>query len=350
MLKKTILLLFCFCLATLVKGQTTILIRHYDKDSAFIKEFYGNHLILRAYESTKFNNFKLIDGSEKLVYRPNDHNNVGVGFNYRFLSINLGFYVPAISKSSSLYGHTHDVDLQSHLYVHKFIIDIYGADYHGYYLANSDATTYNLPNEHVLLRPDIITKNFDVAFQYVFNDKRFSYNAPFYHNEIQRKSAGSFLVGAGVYHTNANGDSAFTPANVRYADFFHDFKFNQTTNAGIDINGGYAYTLVIKKLFFVTAMLSGGAGINYASLANSITNQAEEKTGAEINVTGKFAAGYNSDKFFAGVTYIRLVNEDNAIAPHMWQEGNTGNFRFTVAQRFRLKKNYMPKSDLIKIE
>jgi len=339
----------CCLFFTMVKGQTTILIRHADKDTAYIREYYRKHFIVRAYELTKFNNFKLIDGPDRLLFKPNDHNNIGVGFIYRFISLNLGFYVPFIDKNRDIYGKTRDLDLQSHLYVDRFIVDIYGQFYHGYYLSNTGSSIDNFPG-HVLVRPDISTRNLSMTVQYVYNDKRFSYNAPFYQNERQKKSAGSLLIGGGIYHFNSSADSAFTPVNTRYSDFFNNYRFNTTGNTGIGLNAGYAYTGVIKKWFYITGMLGGGAGINRAELGDTYTGQTMEKVGPELTITGKLALGYNSDKYFAGVTYTRLITENNGVAPDTWQEVNSGNFRFTVAERFRLKKSLIPKSDLIKIE
>jgi len=341
-----ILIVFHF---TIAHGQTTILIRHANKDTAFIREFYRRHLVLRLYESTKFNNFKFIDGHNKLVYKPNDHNVFGIGFNYRFISINAGVYIPDAGKNTSEYGKTKALDLQPHIYVHRFIVDLYAQFYHGYYLSNSGATQNNYQHDEVEKRPDIATRNLSVGVQYVFNDKQFSYNAPFYQNERQKKSAGSFLLGGGIYHTDVNGDSALTPVNISYANFFNNYHFSATHNTGIGINGGYAYTLVIKKLFFFTEILSAGVGVNSATLT-TIADESVQKTGAGFNFSVQLAAGYNSDKYFAGVTYIRLVTEDNSIEPGTWQEVNTGNFRVTVAKRIRLNKALIPKSDLIKIE
>ncbi len=336
-------------LLTGAAAQTGILIKHANRDTAYIKDYYRKYFIVRAYESTKFNNFKYINGHDKLIYKPNDHNNFGLGFNYRFLCLNLGVYVPGAGKDKSTYGKTHYLDLQTHLYVHKFILDFYGQFYRGYYLANSESVISNLTT-HIITRPDVSTRDITLELQYVFNDKRFSYNAPFYQNELQKQSAGSFLLGGGIYHFDARGDSALTPSDVSYANFFHNYRFNASSNSGMGASGGYAYTLVIKKRFFITGILTGGLGVNEASLSNTLADQQQKKLGAVLNLSGKFAAGYNSDKYFAGVTYIRLVTEDNAVEPGAWQEVNTGNFRFTVAKRFRLKRNILPKSELIKIE
>ena len=329
-------------------GQT-ILIHHSNKDTAYIREYYNHHLVVRAYESTKFTNFKFIDGPNKLIYKPNVHNNFGLGFNYKFLSLNFSVYDPSIGKNINTYGRTRQIDLQTHLYVHKFIIDLYGQFYRGYYLSNTGGSVNNY-SDKVEKRPDINSKDISLVFQYVFNDKRFSYNAAFYQNERQKKSAGSFLLGGGIYHTSVNADSSLTPANISFNNFFQNYHFNATGNTALGFNGGYAYTVVIKKVFFITAIVSGGAGINSAFMSNNGGNERNQTFGAAFNLTERFAAGYNSDNYFAGVTYIRLITENNMAERDTWQEFNTGNFRFTFAKRFRLKKSLIPKSGLIQVE
>lgn len=345
--KKILLSILIIFHVAIAQGQI-VLIRHADKDTAYIREYYRKHLVLRAYESTKFNNFKFIEGPDKLIFKPNDHNVFGIGFNYRFISFNFGIYVPATGKSLNTYGRTKRLDLQPHLYVHRFLIDIYAQFYHGYYLSNADAIQNSPPNDNVEKRPDITSRNLSLEIQYLFNDKRFSYNAPFYQNERQKKSAGSFLLGGGIYSTDIHGDSALTPANISYGNFFNNYHFTDCHNTGIGVNGGYAYTLVIKKYFFLTEAITGGAGINHASL--STPSSQIDRTGAGLSLTAKFAAGYNSDNYFAGIYYTRLITEDNSLSANTWQEVNTGNFRFTIAKRIHLRKALIPKSDLIKIE
>lgn len=330
-----------------VKGQN-IVIKQPRRDTTYIKSFYRKHITIRAFESNKFNNFKFIDQKQKLIYKPNDHSNLGIGAHYKFISLNLGVYVPLFDKNNDIYGKTRQLDLQTHVYIHKFIIDLYGQFYKGYYLANSDKAIYNNPPDKVAIRPDVATRNISIVTEYVFNGKRFSYNAPFYQNEIQKKSAGSMLIGGGLYHTYLSGDSSFIPTNINYNGFYNHYAFTTARNTAIGFSIGYAYTFVIKKHFFITGALSGGSGLNYASLSDSI--DVKHRLGYQLNVTTRLAAGYNTDKYFAGITYIRLTTETNAIERQTAQQVSSGNFRFILAKRFALKKTLIPKSEIIKVE
>jgi uncharacterized protein DUF4421 len=326
-------------------GQT-LEIKHEARDKAYIKDYYKTHLIIRAYESSRFNNFKLVDGSDKLIYKPNHHNDLGLGFTYKIISFNFEFYIPGLGQDNDRFGITHSFDVQTYIYIHKFVVDFYSQFYDGYYLANGNqALAGNQPS--VVKRPDITTKDISLLCQYVFNDEHFSFNGPFYQNEIQLKSAGSFQLGGGIYHNDGHADSSFIPSLLKKPDFFHGYNFNGFSFTGIGPNSGYAYTLVIHRHFFATSSASAGIGIGDAVVSGGIK---DSRIGMEYMFNGKFAAGYTNDKYFIGVTYLRLVTEINCVAARTWQQESTGNFRFTIAKRFHLRKNIIPKSNVIKID
>lgn len=315
-----------------------VAVKHSSRDTSYITDFYSRHFILRLYESTKFNNYKFIDHDDRLIYKPNTHNNLGIGFSYKFIDLNLGFYMPFISKNRNKYGVTHYLDLQTHAYLHHFAIDFYGQFYKGYYLSNPVTALNVYPTDGFPQRPNMHNTNISLVVQYIFNDNHFSYNAPFYQNEYQKKSAGSFIVGGGIYYARLKDDSAIIPANIRYTNFYNNNDFNITSNTGLGISIGYAYTWVIHNHFFVTGSLNGGTGISYNVLKNNVDNNHDNKFGPSYNLNARFAAGYNSYKYFIGVNYVRFVIENSSPYPHTWQETNAGNFRFIIARRFTTKK------------
>ncbi len=340
---------FCFFMVATVSAQV-IDIKHKQRNPKYVKDFYKHHLILRAFECTKFNNFKLIDESDKLVYKPNRHNDLGLGFNYRALSLNLEFNIPVTEKSSKIYGVTHTFDLQTYIYIDKFLIDLYSQFYRGYYLSNTEEALTGNPTSRVLVRPDMKTVDLSLNVQYVLNDRHFSFNAPFFQNEIQKKSAGSPLIGAGVYYMHGKTDSSFIPTHINYINFFQDHLFNRFNYLSIGVNLGYAYTCVIKKQFFITGALSGGPGIGYSTINNTQSTYKNDRLGIAWNATAKFAAGWSNDKYFAGVTYIRLIVQSNSAVADTKQQTNAGNFMFTVADRFKLRRSLIPKSGIIRME
>ena len=343
-MKKHAFFILFIALSLNAYGQT-IEIRHEARSKAYIKDYYKTHLIIRAYESSRFNNFKLVSGIDKLIYKPNQHNDIGLGFTYKIISFNFEFYMPFLGQNKDRYGSTHSFDVQTYIYIHKFVVDFYSQFYSGYYLANGNQELAgNQPS--VVKRPDISTKDISLLCQYVFNDEHFTFNGPFCQNEIQLKSAGSFQLGGGIYHNDGHADSSFIPSLLKRPNFFHGYNFNGFSFTAIGPNTGYAYTRVIHKHFFVTGSVSVGIGFGDAVVSGSIK---DSRIGMQYMINGKFAAGYTTNKYFIGVTYLRLVTEINCVAAQTWEQESTGNFRFTVAKRFRIRKDLIPKSGIIKI-
>ena len=341
----TLLLLF---IGAHADGKKRIRIRHSKKSKSYIEDYYKKYLIVRAFESTKFTNFRFSDGGSKLIYKPNEHNNAGVGINYKFISLNLGFHVPFTDKDQDRYGKTRQLDLQTHIYARKFIIDFFGQFYKGYYLFNPDIRANYLPSD-VIKRPDIRTRDISLMVQYVFNYDHFSYNAPLYQNEVQKKSAGSFIAGGGIYHSHVRADSSLVPRDINDSAFFNGSRFNIASHIGLGISAGYGYTFVIHKRFFVTAMASAGAGLGY-SYTSAPGEGRTSAFGPEYDLNLKCAAGYNYGKYFAGVNYIRLITTANSAFPDTWQEVNRGNFRVIVAKRLKHRRSLLPKSGVIKVD
>ena len=190
-------------------------------DSAYIED-YTHDITFRIYGSRKYTNYNIVDTrrDKEVLYRPNDNFNVGFGANYKFLGINFGFNLPFINKDDEVYGRTHSLDLQTHIYLRKLIVDFYWQYYKGYYIApneNGLLTTAGIASEEgkpLLIRPDLHIRNYGIGMLYVFNDERFSYRAAYLQNDYQKKSAGSLILGGEIFSTKIDGDSSLIPTSL----------------------------------------------------------------------------------------------------------------------------------------
>ncbi|XZF13411.1 DUF4421 domain-containing protein [Chitinophagaceae bacterium MMS25-I14] len=306
-------------------------------DTAYISD-HSRDLTVRLYGSRKYTDYKLHDRGEQhaLKYKPNNNINVGVGFNYRFLGINLGFNLPFINNDNDRYGRTKHLDLQSHLYLRKITVDFYAQYYKGYYLANASdvLNDYNTQPEYPR-RPDMHSLNLGIDMQYIFNDRKFSFRAAFLQNEYQKKSAGSFMLGASVYSFFLRADSSIIPADIYKNAFFDQYRFSKSNVYSIAVGGGYAYTFVLGKHFFITGSLMGEAGINYTTMDGT---EQKNKADLQLNTIVRCAAGYNSERYFAGIHFVDLVTRNNTPVPAAYQEFGAGNFRVSFAKRFGVKR------------
>lgn len=310
-------------------------------DTAYVEDL-SKDLTLRFYHSNKYTDYKIIDRShnEQLVYRPNDRYNFGLGFNYKFLGVNVGFNFPFINNDDAHLGKTDKFDMQAHFYMRKFVVDFWGLYYAGYRIANPSQSlqdgsyTYApYPN-----RTDLQTTHIGLQVQYVFNDERFSYRAAYAQNEWQKKSAGSLLAGISSYNVIIRADSSLLPPNLQNPLLYDGRHFNEANIYSLGVNIGYAYTLVIKKHFFITASTAPGIGLSYTKTRDTKTQQTDERLGPQLSNTFRIAAGYNSERFFIGFHHVDLLVLNAAPVPATYQEVGGGNFRASVAYRFRLKR------------
>ncbi len=312
------------------------------------KRYIADHtkdLTVRIFSNSKFSRFVVGHNgySERLPYATNDNLNIGAGFNWRFIGLNFGVKMPFVNSDNAKFGKTKGFDLQSFLYFRKLQIDLYAQSYAGLYVSRRKSTERDERDDTYPYRPDMKTRHFGINAQYIFNNRRFSYRAAFVQNEFQKKSAGSFIFGGGLYHFRAKGDSAIIPSNIAFPATFWDDRYNKTAVTALFVNAGYAYTLVVKKNFFATASFSVGPGLNYTSRRNEVIDDEYGGLDYQLNGTLRVAAGYNSPKYFVGVQYMRLTNKNGIPEPAAWQQFETGSFRVTIAKRFKLNRKFEKK-------
>jgi len=278
---------------------------------------YDRQITVRTFLSNKYTNLRFRGDNYSLLYRPLTSYNLGIGFTYQWLTLNVGygfhFLNPNLDRKD-----TRAIDLQFHPYGRKIAIDVLGQFYRG----------YRLPSHDDLLRSDIRVNVVGATVQYIFNHDQFSYRAAFLQSEWQKQSAGSWLAGFELYSGGVKGDSSMIPDAVLREDKLKKVRFVE-----VGPNVGYAYTYVYNEHFFAT----GSASISLDLGFNASTTEAEKHkvSGFSPNTLFKLFAGYNSSKWAITAIYlnngIRLSRslDDNQVALA------TGNFRIHLAYRLK---------------
>ena len=304
-------------------------------------ESYLDHLTTRVYASIKTAEISLRDQNinKDLIYHPNNALILGVGVNYGILGLNIGFNFPFINNDDDQYGQTSYLDLQTHIYFRPLILDIYLQSYKGYYLTKPNDWVTNWPSTDTFpTRPDISSVSIGINGHYIFNHKKFSYRAPFLQNEWQKKSAGSFLLGGNSFYVDTKGDSSLIPRGD--TSFFEGTHFHQARIANVGVNAGYAQTFVVKQHFFLTLSLSGGVSGGGSWIYTDEEGE-PDRSGFTVagNISGRIAIGYNSKRFFTGISYLWVFVRNQSPVPQTWLGYDTGMFRFNIVYRFRMKKD-----------
>ncbi|MBO9658753.1 MAG: DUF4421 domain-containing protein [Chitinophagaceae bacterium] len=316
-----------------------------DYDSTYYKK-YPDQITGRAYLSKKYTSMSL-EGKDRLKpmrYRPNTPVTMGVGATYGIVTLNAGFPIPFLSRDSKETGRSKYLDLQSHIYATKWVIDLYGQFYKGYHATPKGAGS--LRPDSFYVRPDIRVNLIGASVYRLFNGERFSYRAAFLQNEWQKKSAGSLLLGGEAYTGTIKGDSALIPNHLDSMYRQYDIDRVRFTEFGPGI--GYAYTYVHNENYFVTGSLTATGDLSFVREFKG--KSSETRTSISPNLMIRIVAGYNSDNWMFNLAWINSSTNLKGRSSNDQYLISIGSFRLAVAKRItpgkKLKKQLKVIDDL----
>lgn len=271
---------------------------------------YSDQLSIKLYGILKSNQINHVNHQteDKLEYKPNENFNIGFGFGYKWVGVDLAFNLPGVNDDDDKFGKTRRFDIQSSIYTRKFAIDLIFQRYKGYYLVNPDKYIPGFdPDGPFPQRPDMRTLIYGASALYIFKHDKFSYRSAFTYNERQIKSAGSFIAGPFLTYFRMDADSSLIISEAESAfDTSQDFRGSEYIKYGI--SGGYAHTFVIGKRVFFSLSLAIGLGpeIKKTPAINGNRSSVESKFTGRLS--SRTALGYNSEKFYAGLAGVSFFS------------------------------------------
>jgi len=271
-------------------------------DADYIEKM-DNSLNLKLDIDNDIQSFEFDDGATSYNIEPNTSMRMSLSVNYRFISFRIGYSPKFLSNDEEhLKGKTKVFKFQADMYMKNWMQSFEFSSVKGYYISNYEDTNNPIDpgyGEFVIL-PDLKTFTINGTTRYKFN-KNFSYKAIFNQNEIQRKSAGSFIPSLtyGYFQISDN-------RGIQDLDTF-----------GIILNTGYFYTFVINQKWFSSFGLSPGLGIefNKSTTKSDEGNLVLENNEIVFNLDSHLGFGYNSESFYAGTNFrmIGTSRSDNSI-------------------------------------
>ncbi len=222
---------------------------------------------------------------------------VSMGVSYRGVGLSLSL------NPAKLAGRSQDYEFNLNSYSNRYGFDVVylsSKTYHGY-TDTGNGGSIDIPK-------GLISQNaLNLNFYYVFNSRRFSFPAAFSQSYIQKRSAGSWMVGASFdgSKTTVTTDAdhpALRPITIRLNEFA--------------IGGGYGYNLVANRhwLFHLSALptitvyshdyTETAAPTDDGNTESSATRSKMKYHFPSAIVTGRGAALYSWRNKFAGATMI----------------------------------------------
>lgn len=275
--------------------------------------FFEQKVAVKGFFAKKFLFlFHEYDDNNDRTYMPNNPVEIGLGLSLYNTAISFGYGYGFDFLRDKKRGETSSFDFQFHHYGRKYTFDVFFQRYKGFYMEDDKS------DAEFELCPDLKVQKYGIDAQYIFNNRKFSYKAAFNQSEKQLRSAGSFLLGGGAYYTYIESDTSFIYNGKNY---LKNFQFG--------VSGGYAYTWVIKRNYFIN--LSTTVGIHFGN--ETIDRIGKDKLEVYPSVYPRVSMGYNKEKWSIGFSYL-----GNMIFPSFADDNSiglmSGNFQLTYTYRF----------------
>jgi len=264
-------------------------------------------------------------GNSSYSVIPNTSLRMSIAVNHDFLTLRVGFSPKFLADDSSAEkGSTTVFKINMDLFFKKWVQTFEVSDIKGYYIDDvSDPSSFNIPadTEYFTL-PHLKTRTFRGITRYNFNDN-FSFKAIMNQNEIQRKSAGSFVP-------------SFTYEYFKISD---KTATEELKSVNLILNAGYFYTFVINKKLYANLGIAPGLGYGFNKLTAEFEDDKiiERNTEFIFNMNSLIGLGYNSRSFFGGAFLrgIATTHDENSIVKF---DSVRGIFKIFVGYRFGAPK------------
>lgn len=208
----------------------------------------------------------------------------GIGFTYVFKFTNDYLDTTGLAKSAFK-------QFQMNIYKTNFGFEAYYQDYQRFY--------YHFKGDEVLPKnynSDIRAYQFGANAILIFNGKKFSYNAAFNQTVLQKKSAGSWMLGFSLKFNELKSNDLIPDSVKRFYGSYINLQRNR--NYAFLVQTGYGFNLTKSNFYFAGALL-GGVGIQNQTY--SFPTEKNYKIAFPLVGRVKASMGYNGKIFFSGV-------------------------------------------------
>lgn len=280
-----------------------------------------------SYQTTKEHDFTF--GAE--TYK-NVSDLVGFGLTYKIIDFDLMFSLPD--------AHLLPDDRQN---LQQFRLSMsYTARKNSFrgYLSESTGVISSEPEGDFESTPDVHLFKIGAQITHIFNSDRYSYRAANFQSELQRKTAGSFLLRLEPFYRKFGANTALAPEPRDIHDIFGNQAGLKYVNApGVVLLPGYGINVAISEgKFFFSPMILAGPGIAF----NTYKADAGKFTTVNLEVYGSLTAntGYNGP-----LMYVNLRTSYDLTYSYLNPSYfNTADIKIylTVGYRFRNLEKVIP--------
>lgn len=307
-------------------------------DTSYIKS-NKRRLTITVPIAKKYYGFNFIDLKAKKALKFSPNNYYHLGFNFSNIILTFGFYPGIRFGAKDNKGTTVSRDWQVTFIGKRVITDVNFQRYKGFYLFNTKDYEVNvLDAENVFIRPDVSVFSFGVNTMFIFNYKKYSLRGAFSFTDVQRRSAGSFMLG--LYHSytliSASDSTLITrPLRSSFSPELYDIYTISLITVGL--SAGYGYTFVYKKIILSSA-INAGIGAQKTNYETIDDKGHTLSINPSVHLNAKAAIRYDNLRFFIGL--LSSYDNNYTLNPKLFNtESYIARILIFSGYRFNIKQN-----------
>jgi hypothetical protein len=269
------------------------------QDTTYIVKFKRNHNIQFNSWLTDIDLLVLPRKQERdlsVQLKPNVKGQAGIAVGFKYITLAFGVQIPGTESNEKQNGKTKYYDFSFGYFKRKFGGEIYYRNFKGMLREGNDVAG-------PMIRPDIYLATGGVNIFYAANHTRFSMRSAFSQQELQKKSAGSFVLLGNVQFRYLLADSSIITPNIDQANTFYEINgLSEMRFITVNMRPGYAHNFVSKGgRWFISPAVFTGIGTGWYNTQSN----AGYNAGVPLDWTfhAKTFAGINSPLWFCTLYY-----------------------------------------------
>ncbi len=333
-------------------GQVfTKFFREFDNtDSAYIEPQHFNYTVMlqntNTYEEYTLRNRE----GQSISFAPDPSYRLGPYLGWRWVFLGYTLDLKHLSASDS---HTNKKEFDLSLYSSMLGVDLFwrqtGNDYHIQRMNLGSGMNADAMRKAPFDGFKSSIKGFNLY--YIFNHRKFSYPAAYSQSTVQRRSAGSMLLGVGytrhkldVDWEKLNGlvdERLNVEPSERKAQIDSSLMFSQVKYSDINVSLGYAYNWVFAKNWLFNASLSVGVAYNQSSSdVEDVHFDFKNFRFSNFNFDGigRFGIVWNNTRWYVGASTI--IHSYNYKKEQFSTNNSFGSLNIYVGVNFGRKRNH----------
>lgn len=321
-------------------------------DSAYIEDQHYNYTVMLQNTNTyELYTLRSKDG-QSITFAPDMSWRLGPYLGWRWVFLGYTFDLKHINASDH---HTSKKELDLSLYSSMLGVDLFwrqtGNDYHIERMKLGDDINASAMHKAPFDGFKSSIKGFNLY--YIFNHRKFSYPAAYAQSTVQRRSAGTMLLGIGYTRHKLEVDwdklSDLVDSRLSTDGGTHEpsakidssLMFSQVKYSDVNVSCGYAYNWVFAKNWLFNFSLSMGLAYNQSSSdveGEHFDFKNFDFKNVNVDGIGRFGLVWNNTKWYAGMSAI--IHSYNYKKSQFSTNNSFGSINVYVGVNFGRKRNH----------